>query len=306
MSNERYVRLNDWLKEKFGERVLKICVDGGFTCPNRDGKCGTGGCIFCGEAGSGDLKRVTSTAEQVQQFLNSYRGNRANKFIVYFQNFTNTYDTLSNLKKKYDEALSVSEKIVGLSVATRPDCIDEEVAKLLQSYSSKYYVQVELGLQTANDETAEIINRGYKTEVFTRAVEILKRYNVDVVAHIMVGLPSESEKNVLETVEFLNKQAISGIKIHSTFVLKNTKLHHMLERGEYIPLTLEQYLNCVVDILTHLRGDIVVHRISGDAPKSDIVAPLWTTHKKWVINAIPKILKEKNLFQGCAVSDKKH
>lgn len=305
MNKERYVHLNNWLKEKFGERVLKICVDGGFTCPNRDGKCGTGGCIFCGETGSGDLKRKLSIDAQVKQFLNSYRGERANKFIVYFQNFTNTYDTIPNLKRKYDEALSASEKIVGLSVATRPDCVSEEVSKLLDSYSSKYYVQVELGLQTANDETAKIINRGYKTEVFTRAVEILKKYNIDVVVHIMVGLPNETKEDVLQTVKFLNTQHISGIKIHSTYITRGTKLHEMYEAKEYTPLELEEYLDCVAEVLTHLRKDIVIHRISGDAPKTEVVAPLWTTHKKWVLNGIDKILREKNLSQGMFF-DQKH
>lgn len=295
---ERYVHLNTWLKEKFGQRVLKICVDGGFTCPNRDGKCGVGGCIFCGDSGSGTLKREKSITQQIEQHLESYRGERAEKFVVYFQNFTNTYDCLANLKRKYDEAVSASEKIVGLSVATRPDCVDEEVAHLLASYSEKYYVQVELGLQTANDKTGKLINRGYNCFDFEKAVEILAKHNLDVVAHIMVGLPGETSEDLKETVEFLNRQKITGIKIHSTYITQGTKLCQMYEKGEYKPLELEDYLEAVVYILTHIRGDVVVHRISGDAPKDKLVAPLWNSHKKLVLNGVDRLMREKNLMQG--------
>lgn len=298
MNKERYVHLNTWLKNKFGQRVLKICVDGGFTCPNRDGRCGVGGCIFCGESGSGDLKRNLSITQQIQNHLKSYRGERAEKFIVYFQNFTNTYDSLENLKKKYDEALSASEKIVGLSIATRPDCIDEKIAKLLKSYAGEYYVQVELGLQTANDKTGRLINRGYDSIVFKNAVEVLKFYGIDVVAHVMIGLPSESFEDVKNTVMFLNETPISGIKIHSTYVTKNTKLCEMFQAGEYKPLELEEYLESVVYILTHIRADVVVHRISGDAQKDELVAPLWNSHKKLVLNGVDRIMRERNLSQG--------
>ena len=184
---KRYNRLTEYLKDKFGERTLKICIDGGFTCPNRDGTCGTGGCIFCGERGSGEHLSHTDITKQVKDFLCSYRGTRANKFIAYFQNFTNTYDTLDNLKKKYDSAL-LDSRIVGLAIATRPDCINEDIVKLIKSYSSKYYVWVELGLQTCNDETAKILNRGYPSLEFTRATKLLNKYNIDVVTHIMVRI----------------------------------------------------------------------------------------------------------------------
>lgn len=298
MSEERYVHLNTWLKNKFGERVLKICVDGGFSCPNRDGKCGVGGCIFCGESGSGKKRTRMTIKEQIENHLNSYRGGRADKFVVYFQNFSNTYDSLSNLKRKYDEAVGASDKIVSLAVATRPDCIDEEIATLLQSYASKYYVQVELGLQTANDVTAKIINRGYDSKAFSKALEILERHNLDVVVHIMVGLPNETFEDLKQTVEFLNKHKISGIKIHSTYVTKGTALCEMFERGEYKPLELDDYLQSVVYVLTHIRRDVVIHRISGDAPKDELVAPLWNAHKKLVLNGVDRIMREKNLRQG--------
>ncbi len=304
MNEERYVHLNNYFKRKFGQRVLKICVDGGFTCPNRDGKCGKGGCIFCGETGSGRASRVFSITEQIENHLKSYRGQRAEKFIVYFQNFTNTYDSPENLRKKYDEALSVSDKIVGLSIATRPDCVDEQVAKLLASYQDKYYVQVELGLQTANDKTGKLINRGYDSAVFSKAVEILNRHNIDVVAHIMVGLVGETIEDVKKTVEFLNRHKISGIKIHSTYITKGTKLCQMFESGEYKPIELDEYLDAVVYILTHIRKDVVVHRISGDAPKDELVAPLWNAHKKLVLNGVDRLMREKNLHQGQFFNEK--
>lgn len=295
---ERYLHLNSWLKKKFGQRVLKICVDGGFSCPNRDGKCGVGGCIFCGESGSGTLKRQLSITEQIQNHLKSYRGERAEKFIVYFQNFTNTYDSLENLKRKYDEALFCSDKIVGLSVATRPDCIDEEIVGLLKSYSDRFFVQVELGLQTANDETGELINRGYSTCTFEKAVRLMSEKNLDVVAHIMVGLPNETMEDLKQTVEFLNSQKIAGLKIHSTYVTCGTRLCQMFEQGEYVPLQLEEYLDAVVYVLTHINSQVVIHRLSGDAPKEQLVAPIWNAHKKLVLNGVDRILREQNLVQG--------
>ena len=186
---ERYRHLNEYYKEKFGERTLKICIDGGFSCPNRDGKLGYGGCIYCSEKGSGELiNDVKGITQQVKYYFTTYRAERANKFIVYFQNFTNTYDTVENLKTKYDAAL-VDERIVGIAIGTRPDCITEEIAKLLKTYTEKYYVCVELGLQTSNDEIGRKINRCYTSKQFTDAVEILNKYGIDVVAHIMVGLP---------------------------------------------------------------------------------------------------------------------
>lgn len=219
----RYKHLNEYLKNKFGERTLKICIDGGFTCPNRDGRCGMGGCLFCGEKGSGEHLITSPISYQVEKYFESYRADRANKFIVYFQNFTNTYDTIENLKNKYDSAL-IDDRIVGLEIATRPDCIDENVAKLISSYSDKYYVCVELGLQTSNDETAKIINRGYLSSKFTEAVSILRKYNIDVVGHIMIGLPREDDNDLKNTVEFVNRHDIQGVKIHSTYIIKNTRI----------------------------------------------------------------------------------
>ena len=294
---ERYNHLNTYLKEKFGERTLKICIDAGFTCPNRDGTKGVGGCIFCGERGSGEHLKTIDIASQVKNHLASYRGMRANKFIVYFQNFTNTYDSIENLKKKYDSAL-IDERIVGIQIATRPDCINEKIARLLFSYTDKYSVCVELGLQTSNENTGKVINRCYTNEDFINAVTILRKYNIEIVTHIMVGLPSETHKDIVNSVNFVNNLDIQGLKIHSTYVTNDTKLNDMYENNQYSPITLEYYLDELCYIITHLRKDIILHRISGDAPKDMLVAPSWNSHKKLVLNGIDKILREKDLYQG--------
>ncbi|MCI8617263.1 MAG: TIGR01212 family radical SAM protein [Clostridia bacterium] len=297
-NEERYKHLNKYLKEKFGERTLKICIDGGFTCPNRDGTISTGGCIFCSEKGSGELINYNEKiSKQISQYFLSYRSERANKFIAYFQNFTNTYDTLENLKAKYDAAL-IDDRIVGLEISTRPDCINEEIVKLLRSYTDRYYVCVELGLQTSNENTGNLINRGYTNQQFTNAVSLLNKYNIDVVAHIMIGLPNESFDDIKNTVDFINKHNIQGIKIHSTYVVKNTVLADMYFDGSYVPISLEYYLNDLTYIITHISSDVVIHRISGDAPKHLLIAPEWNLHKKWVLNGFEKILREQDLWQG--------
>lgn len=294
----RYNHLNEYLKNKFGERVLKICIDGNFTCPNRDGKCGNGGCIFCGESGSGEhLNSLENIENQVKNYFKSYKADRANKFIVYFQNFSNTYDSIENLKKKYDSAL-IDDRIIGLAVATRPDCINEDIAKLLNSYSSKYYVSVELGLQTSNNQTAKLINRGYDSDLFSKAVNILRKYNIDVITHIMIGLPTETKEDLINTINFINQHDIQGVKIHSTYVIKGTKLAKMYENKDYTPLSLKEYIDLACFVLSNLRPDFIIHRISGDAPKDLLLAPEWNLHKKWIMNGIEKRLIEDNLWQG--------
>lgn len=256
------------------------------------------GCIFCSEKGSGEhINSAKSISNQVKNYFDSYKAKRANKFIAYFQNFTNTYDSIENLKQKYDSAL-IDDRIVALAIATRPDCINEDIAKLLKSYSSKYYVWVELGLQTSNDSIGNLINRGYESKEFSKAVSILNKYNIDVVTHIMVGLPNETKQDLINTVEFLNKHNIQGLKIHSCYVIKNTVLASMYESGNYTPISLEYYLDSVAYILTHISPNIVIHRVSGDAPKDLLLAPEWNLHKKWIINGLDKLLRDKNLFQG--------
>ena len=297
---QNYNYVNEYYKNKFGERVLKICVDGGFTCPNRDGTCGVGGCIFCSERGSGDLiSKKQSIREQVLDGL-KYKDDqthKAEKFIVYFQNFTNTYDTVENLKKKYDEALC-DERIVGLDIATRPDCIDEEKVKLIKTYADKYYVSVELGLQTANDGTAKLINRGYNKEVFAEAVKLLRKYNIDVIVHIMLGLPNETFDDVKETVNFINQFDIQGIKIHSTYIVKNTKLNEMFLNKKFTPISFEDYMEQLIYVITHISEKFVIHRYTGDPPKENFVSPEWQLHKKKVMNTLNNTMKKQNLKQG--------
>ena len=294
---ERYKHLNKYLKDKFGERTLKICIDGGFSCPNRDGRAGYGGCAFCSERGSGEHIVPDKISNQVRNYFTSYKAERANKFIAYFQNFTNTYNSIENLKMKYDAAL-IDDRIVALAIATRPDCISEDICKLLKSYSEKYYVWVELGLQTSNENTGKVINRGYTDEQFSAAVSLLNKYNIDVVTHIMVGLPGENFDDIKNTVEFINNHSIQGLKIHSTYVVKNTRLADMYFNGTYTPISLEYYLDCASYILTHISPDIVIHRVSGDAPKDLLIAPDWNLHKKWIINGLDKLFRDKDLYQG--------
>ena len=304
MEEERYKHLNKYLKEKFGERTLKICIDGGFTCPNRDNTLSTGGCIFCSEKGSGELivssnglTSVEKIKNQVINYFKSYRSKRANKFIAYFQNFSNTYDSIQNLKSKYDAAL-IDKRIVGLEIATRPDCIDEEISNLLETYKKDYYVCVELGLQTSNDKTGILINRGYLSSQFTEAVKLLNSHNIDVVTHIMVGLPKETFDDIKNTVKFINQHNIQGLKIHSTYIVKNTTLADMYFNDQYEPISFDCYMKCLTYIITHISPNVVIHRISADSPKDLLIAPEWNLHKKWVLNGLDKILKEEDLWQG--------
>lgn len=316
--NERYNVYSTYLKDRYGEKVYKLPISIPDTCPNRDGTLGTRGCVFCGSIGAGyenlpaDMTIQQQIASNIAHIQPKYK---ANKFIAYFQNFTNTYDTIQNLKEKYDSAL-IDDRIVGLDIATRPDCIDENVAKLISTYMPKYKVFVELGLQTSNDSTGSLINRGYDSSKFTEAVSILNKYNIPVICHIMVGLPTENTmisvqenidgktynfkvfKDVIETIKFVNKHNISGIKIHSTYIVKNTKLNNMYENGEYTPITYDEYMENLVYIITHINPKVIVHRISADPPKDLLVAPEWCLHKKWVTNNIDKLLEEQNLVQG--------
>lgn len=294
---KRYNQFNDFLKQKFRERTLKICIDGGFNCPNRDGKCGKGGCSFCGERGSGENTKNIDITLQVKNHLNSYKAQRANKFIAYFQNFSNTYASVDILKQKYDSAL-IDDRIVALAIATRPDCINNDVVKLLQEYQNKYYVYVELGFQTSNETVAQLFNRGYTNQDFINAVKLLNNANIDVVTHIMVGLPYEEKNDILDTVKFINKLNIQGVKIHSTYIIQGTKLQTLYEQGVYKPLDLNGYVDKVCDIISNLNKEIIICRITGDAPKNLLIEPKWNLHKKIVLNSINRELSKRNIYQG--------
>lgn len=283
-----YKNLSGYFREKYGKRLKKICIDGGFTCPNRDGTVSLGGCIYCGERGAGEhIEPAESIAAQVRRGL--LTGGEDSGFVAYFQNFTNTYAEISVLRERYDAAL-IDERIKVLAIGTRPDCITAEVADLIASYMSRVDVWVELGLQTASDKTARIINRGYPTSVFLQAVRILHSRNIPVVAHMIIGLPGEGEADVMRTVGLINESGVFGVKLHSMYVMEGTALAQMYRRGEYVPPSLDEYAELAARCLLSLRSDIIVHRITGDCPRSLLVAPDWNTDKNRVISEIRRRL----------------
>ncbi len=291
-----YNNLSGYFRKKYGRRLLKICIDGGFTCPNRDGTCGTGGCIFCGERGAGEhIDPTLSIKEQVKKALKS--ADPCEKFVAYFQNFTNTYADVATLKKRYDAAL-IDDRIVALAIGTRPDCIDEEKAALISSYKERCDVWVELGLQTASDKTAKLINRGYKTELFERAVKILHSKGIDVVTHIIIGLPGEGTREIEETVKFFTRLPTWGIKIHSLYIMRDTALERMYNEGRFEPISPEEYINHAVYVLKNIPKETIVHRITGDCPKGLLIAPDWNTDKHKIIAMIVKHMEELGLSQG--------
>ena len=292
--------LNDFLKEKFNEKIYKVSLDGGFTCPNRDGKVSKGGCIFCSENGSGDftatkLKSIhAQIEEQIDLVSKKYKGD---KYIAYFQNFTNTYAEVSYLRKIYQEALS-HEKIVGLAIATRPDCLGDDVLELLAELNKKTFLWVELGLQTVNDDVAKYFNRAYETEIYKEASEKLNKLNIKFVTHIIIGLPKEEEDDYLKTAIFAQNCGTWGIKLHLMYVVKNTPLEKLYLNGDLKVNTKEEYVEKVVNVLENISSEIVVHRLTGDGDRETLVAPLWSIKKIDVLNSIHKELKRRNTYQG--------
>ena len=290
-----YNNLSPYLKAKYGGRVSKICIDGGFGCPNRDGTCGEGGCIYCGERGAGEhIDPTLSIRQQVEEHL--ARDVRSDALIAYFQNFTNTYAPIDVLKERYDSAL-ISDRIKALAIGTRPDCIDAEVAALLASYKDRVDVWVELGLQTASDAVARTINRGYETEVYRHAVSILKSHGIPFVTHMIIGLPGDSEADVDATVDLINEDAW-GVKIHSIYVMDGTRLADMYRAGEYTPPTMDEYVALAARSIVRLRPDMIVHRVTGDCPDGLLVAPEWNREKNKVIELIRARLESSGLRQG--------
>ena len=291
-----YNNLSGYFRAKYGKRLSKICIDGGFSCPNRDGKCGTGGCIYCGERGAGEhIDSTLSITEQVKSALAD--AERDDEFVAYFQNFTNTYAPVSVLRERYDAAL-FDERIRVLAIGTRPDCIDEEIASLIASYKDRCDVWVELGLQTASDETAEIINRGYGRETFENAMKILEKHEIPVVVHLIVGLPGENIESIKETVRYISSFKLFGVKIHSIYVMSGTRLAEMYQNGEYTPPSMSEYVDSAVYILTHIHPSLIVHRLTGDCPRDLLIAPEWNKNKNEVISAIVTKMQFSGLAQG--------
>ncbi|WP_027625402.1 TIGR01212 family radical SAM protein [Clostridium lundense] len=298
--DKRYYSLNYFLREKYGSKVFKISLDAGFSCPNRDGKISSGGCVFCSERGSGDFAgdREYSITEQFKdiKFIMKKKW-KEGKYIAYFQAYTNTYAPIDILREKYEEALS-QEGVVGIAIATRPDCLEEEVLDLLEELSKKTYLWVELGLQTVNDKTARIINRGYKLEIFEEALKNLRKRNIDVVVHSIFGLPGEKEEDMFNTIKYLAANDIQGVKFHLLHLMKGTPLVKLYEEGKFEFLEEDQYVKIICKAIGLLREDIVVHRLTGDSPRNLLIGPKWSLKKWEILNSIDKTLEEKNIYQG--------
>ena len=305
-----YYSLHYYLKETFGTKVYKLALDGGMTCPNRDGTIGTGGCIFCSEGGSGDFaaKRDVSVRAQVDaaKLRVSSKISVDGSFIAYFQSYTNTYAPLAYLEQIFSEAISLPE-ICALSIGTRPDCLPDETIELLSRLNQEKPVWVELGLQTIHEKTAEFIRRGYKLSVFEDAYHRLKAAGLSVIIHVILGLPGESKEDILDTIQYLasledDGKHIDGIKLQLLHVLKGTDLNDIYLSGAFKTMELDEYLELVSACIKLLPQDIVIHRISGDGPKSILTAPLWSGNKRLVLNSMTKYLKEHEVWQGKEVS----
>lgn len=289
-----YLSFNKYLKDKFGQKVYKISLDGGFTCPNRDGKTGTRGCIFCSKGGSGDFaeSREMSITEQIENGKKKVEKKiKSGKYIAYFQAFTNTYAPVEMLRQKYEEAINHPD-IVALSIATRPDCLGDDVLRLLDEMNKIKPVFVELGLQTIHQKSAKYIRRGYDLSVYDKAVRDLKKIGVNVVVHVILGLPNESENDMLETVKYVCESGANGIKLQLLHVIDGTDLAKDYEKGLFKTLEFDEYVNLIVKCVKIIPKDIVIHRLTGDGAKKDLIAPLWSADKKRVLNAINKALRE--------------
>lgn len=289
-----YLSFNKYLKDKFGQKVYKISLDGGFTCPNRDGKTGTRGCIFCSKGGSGDFaeSREMSITKQIESGKKKVEKKiKSGKYIAYFQAFTNTYAPVEILRQKYEEAINHPD-IVALSIATRPDCLGDDVLRLLDEMNKIKPVFVELGLQTIHQKSAKYIRRGYDLSVYDKAVRDLKKIGVNVVVHVILGLPNESENDMLETVKYVCESGANGIKLQLLHVIDGTDLAKDYEKGLFKTLEFDEYVNLIVKYVKIIPKDIVIHRLTGDGAKKDLIAPLWSADKKRVLNAINKALRE--------------
>jgi radical SAM protein (TIGR01212 family) len=298
---KRYRDYNSYLRELFGERVQKIPLDAGFTCPNRDGTISRGGCIYCDSRGSGSgafTQRGESLEEQILRGLNwAGKKYRASKFIAYFQSFTNTYAPVAQLRDLYDRALK-HEGMVGLSVGTRPDCLDEEILGLLAAYQEKFLVWLELGLQSAHDVTLLKINRGHDVACFDRAVAGARAKGLNVCAHVILGLPGENPEMMMETARHLGDLAVEGVKIHALYVVKGTHLAKIHEQAGYRCLEREEYADLLLDFLERLPPAMVIQRLTGDPVPAELVAPIWVREKAKTLNLISKRFEERDSWQG--------
>lgn len=295
-----YYSFSAMLEERFGEKVYKVALNGGMTCPNRDGTLGSRGCIFCSAGGSGDFASDARlpVREQIDAQISNISAKRpVQKYIAYFQAYTNTYAPVSYLEQIFTEAIR-HEKIVALSIGTRPDCLPPETVALLTRLNHIKPVWVELGLQTIHPCTAAYIRRGYPLSCFEKAVRELHQADLEIIVHTILGLPGEDRKMMLQTIDYLNRQPIQGIKLQLLHVLKNTDLAVDYESGRFSVLSMEEYLDILIDCLDHLRPDIVVHRVTGDGPKDLLIAPTWSSAKRTVLNSLHHEMKQRGAYQG--------
>jgi radical SAM protein (TIGR01212 family) len=297
---KRFYDLNTYFRNRYGERVHKISIDAGLTCPNRDGSIDTAGCIFCNAKGSGTgnfAKGYTIT----QQLENSkgpvIKRFKAKKFIAYFQSFTNTYAPFDTLKKIYDEALAVPD-VVGLAIGTRPDCISEEILNLLQAYAEKYLIWIEYGLQSSHDPTLKRINRGHDVQAFEDAVMETAGRGIKISTHIILGLPGETRREMLATADYITGLPIDGIKLHLLYVIKGTALERLYKSGHYRCLERSAYIDLICDVMERIPGHMVIQRLTGDPHKHELLAPLWALDKNENVALIRQRLEERDTWQG--------
>ena len=298
-TNKRYHTLDYYYKQKFGCKVFKISLNGGFSCPNIDGTLGTKGCIYCSPLGSGEFagKSCDNLIKQFNEIKTMMNKKWNGLYIGYFQARTNTYGDLKTLKEKYETILKL-ENVVGLSIATRPDSITDECLEYLEELNKKTFLTIELGLQTIHEKTTKLINRCHTLECFDNMVKKLREKNINVVVHIINGLPYETKEMMLETIKHINKLDIQGIKIHMLHIIKNTELEKLYKEKPFHVLTKEEYVNIVCDQLELLRPEIVINRITGDPKKEDLIEPTWLLKKFCVLNEIDKELVRRNSYQG--------
>ncbi|GAB6155872.1 TIGR01212 family radical SAM protein [Desulfosporosinus burensis] len=300
MQKKRYHTFNEHLRNKFGEKIFKVSLDAGFTCPNRDGTLGTGGCVYCSARGSGDFagEQRLSLHEQFSEVKGRMMKKWPTaKYIAYFQAYTNTYASVERLRVIYEEALA-EEKVVGLSISTRPDCLPEDVLNYLEELNQRTYLWVELGLQSRHDRTMEWIGRGHNYAQFLKGLEQLHARGIRVCAHIILGLPGETKAEMMATAQAVANLPLEGIKIHLLHVLRGTPLATIFQDEPFDLMTKEEYVSLVADILEILPPEIVIHRLTGDGPPDDLIGPLWS-RKKWeVLNAIDAELERRDSWQG--------
>lgn len=299
-TNKRYHTLDYYYKQKFNQKVFKVSLDAGLSCPNIDGKVGYGGCIYCSKSGSGEFAGNKNEPIEVQfekiKAMMLKKWPSAN-YIAYFQAHTNTYAPVERLKEMHEKILK-KENVIGISIATRPDSIDEECLKYLTELNHKTYLTIELGLQTINEKTAKLINRCHTLECFENMVKTLRKNNINVVVHIINGLPYETKEDMLNTVKYLNNLDIQGIKIHMLSILKDTAIEKMYQKEKFPLLSKEEYIDIVISQLELLREEIVIHRITGDPKIEDLIEPNWLTKKFEVLNDIDKEMVRRDTYQG--------